>query len=176
MSWDAVVVGAGHNGLTAAAYLARGGLRTLVLERRGLLGGACVTESPWPGYRVSRAAYVVGLLRPVVVRELDLPRHGLRLLRRDPSSYTPVADGPGLLIGSDVGATRASIARFSRRDAERYPHYERFLDRVARMLEPALDAPPPEPSRLRLRDLALLGRVARGAQLLLGPARPVLER
>lgn len=186
MRWDAVVIGAGHNGLVAGAYLARGGLRTLILERRPVLGGACVTEELWPGYRISRAAYVAGLLRPRVVNELGLHGRGLRLLRREPSSYTPLPDGSGLLLGPDAADTHASIARFSARDAERYPEYEAFLDRTARLLEPTLDAPPPDPARPRLRDLRLLAKLAAGAwrvrrelpsalSLLLGPARPTLE-
>ena len=186
MRCDIAVIGGGHNGLVAAAYLARAGLRTLVLERRSLLGGACVTEELWPGFRVSRAAYVAGLLRPALVRELGLEARGLSLLRRDPSSFTPLPDGPGLLLGSDAEANRRSIAHFSARDAARYADYEAFLDRVARALEPALDAPPPDPARLRPRDLPLLlrlsagawrlrGDLARAERLLLGPARTTLE-
>jgi phytoene dehydrogenase-like protein len=182
---DAIVVGAGHNGLVAAAYLARAGLRTRVLERRERVGGACVTEELWPGYRVSRAAYVAGLLRPVVLRELDLAAHGLRLLRRDPSSYTPLPDGRGLLLGADPELCRREIARFSPRDADAWPRYEALLDRVARAFEPLLDAPPPDPARLRAADLPLLARLARGAlalrrdaaqvvRLLLAPARDTL--
>ena len=87
-----------------------------MIERREFVGGACVTEELWPGFRVSRAAYVAGLLRPVVIRELGLERHGLELLRRDPSSFTPLPDGRGLLMGSDPRATRESIAAFSPRD------------------------------------------------------------
>ena len=185
MRVDAIVVGAGHNGLIAAAYLARAGLRTLVLERRGCLGGACVTEELWPGYRVSRAAYVAGLLRPAVVRELDLTARGLRLLRRDPSSFTPLADGRGLLLGADPALCAREIGRFSARDARRYPDYERMLDRAARAFEPLLDRPPPDPGRPRASDLAALAglawravglrrELAPIARLLLAPARDTL--
>ena len=180
------MIGAGHNGLTAAAYLARAGYRVRVLERRPVPGGACVTEELWPGFRVSRAAYVAGLLRPTVVRELGLLRRGLRLLPREPASFTPLPDGGALLMGSDREATRASIARFSSRDAAGYPAYESLLDRSARALEPLLDAPPFDPRRPRLAELRPLLRAARGAlalgrdlpgalALLLGSARGVLE-
>jgi phytoene dehydrogenase-like protein len=183
---DAIVIGAGHNGLVAAAYLARAGLRTVVLERRECVGGACVTEERWPGYRVSRGAYVVGLLRPAVVRELDLAAHGLRLLRREPSSFTPLPDGRGLLLGADAEACAREIGRFSARDAARYRDYERLLDRTARTFEPLLDAPPPDPARLAWRDVPVLARVAARAvglrrdaaavaRLLLAPARATLE-
>jgi phytoene dehydrogenase-like protein len=185
--WDAIVVGAGHNGLTAAAYLARGGLRTLVLERRSVLGGASVTEELWPGHRISRAAYVAGLLRPAVIRELGLEARGLRLIPRRPaSSFTPLPDGRGLLLGSDRRATCDSIRAFSARDAEVWPRYEAFLEGGARIVESLLDAPPADPARLAARDLPPLARALRHAfaarrslprllALLLGPARPALE-
>ncbi|MFQ5418128.1 MAG: phytoene desaturase family protein [Myxococcota bacterium] len=187
MRCDAAVIGGGHNGLVTAAYLARAGLRTLLLERRPVLGGACVTEELWPGFRLSRAAYVAGLLRPAVVRELGLAARGLSLLPRDPASFTPLPDGRGLLLGRDAAETHRQIRQFSARDAERYPDYERFLDRTARALEPLLDVPPPDPAHLRVRDLGPLLRLAaaalrirkdlpRALALLLGPARPTLER
>lgn len=186
MRADAIVIGAGHNGLVAAAYLARAGLRTRVVERRDCIGGACVTEELWPGYRISRAAYVAGLLRPAVVSELDLASHGLRLLRRDPSSFTPLADGRGLLLGPDPALCASEIGRFSPRDAARYPDYERLLDRAARAFEPLLDVSPPDPASLGWRDLRTLAGVARSlvgmrrdlarvAQLLVAPARTTLE-
>jgi phytoene dehydrogenase-like protein len=186
MRCDVAVIGAGHNGLVAAAYLARAGLRTVVFERRPVVGGACVTEELWPGFRISRAAYVAGLLRPAVVRELGLHGRGLRLVARDPSSFTPVPGGGGLLLGRDLARSQASIRRFSARDAKAWPRYEALLDRVARAVEPLLDLPPPDPTRPRARDLpawAALARAAlrlgrdlpRAASLLVGAARPVLE-
>ena len=88
-SYDLIVIGGGHNGLVTAAYLARAGVKVLVLERRDVLGGACVTEELWPGYKVSTAAYVNSLLRPEIIRDLDLKRHGFKMLPRNPSSFTP---------------------------------------------------------------------------------------
>lgn len=186
MRADVAVIGAGHNGLVAAAYLARAGLKTVVLERRSVLGGASSTEELWPGYHVSRGAYVAGLLRPRIVRELNLNGRGLRLLRRSPSSFTPLPDGSGLQLGPDQAASCEQIRHFSERDAECYPRYEQLLDRVARTLEPMLDAPPPDPAHLGWRDWGSLGRLAagawriradlsRGLALLLGAAGPTLE-
>jgi phytoene dehydrogenase-like protein len=184
---DAIVVGGGHNGLTTAAYLARAGFSVVLLERRSILGGACVTEELWSGYRVSRAAYVAGLLRPKVIRELGLERHGLRLVPRRPvSSYTPLPDGRGLLLGEDRHASEASIAQFSRADAAAFSRYEAVLDRAARVLEPLLDVPPPDPAHLHFRDMAPLARAGLRAfglrrdaaalvRLLLAPARTTLE-
>jgi phytoene dehydrogenase-like protein len=186
MRCDIAVIGAGHNGLVAAALLARAGLRTLVFERRAVLGGACVTEELWPGYRISRAAYVAGLLRPGLVRELGLEARGLRLVARDPASFTPLPDGGGLLLGRDAARARESIRRFSERDARAWPRYEAFLDRVARGIEPLLDRAPPDPARPRWRDVGAWGALARAAlrlradlpraaALLVGAARPALE-
>src|SRR5206468_1969983 len=98
-SFDIIIVGSGHNGLVTAAYLARAGQRVLVLERRHVVGGACVTEELWPGFKVSTAAYVNSLLRPEIIRDLELSRHGFELLPRSPSSFTPFPDGRFLLMG-----------------------------------------------------------------------------
>ena len=125
------IVGAGHNGLVCAAYLARAGLDVTVFERREIVGGACVTEELWPGYRVSRAAYVLSLFRRRIIDELGLERFGLQLLPRDPSSFTPLPGGGSLVLGPDAARNAEEIGRFSRRDAAVYPHYEALLERIA---------------------------------------------
>ncbi|KAF3791661.1 Pyridine nucleotide-disulfide oxidoreductase domain-containing protein 2 [Nymphaea thermarum] len=142
--WDAVVVGAGHNGLTAAAYLAKAGLKVAVLERRHVIGGAAVTEELIPGFKFSRCSYLQSLLRPCIVRELELSRHGLKLLKRNPSSFTPCLDGRYLLLGPDEALNYSEISKFSRRDAIAYPRYEEQLQNFVRLMEHLLDSTPPE--------------------------------
>ena len=141
---DAIVVGGGHNGLVAAFYLARAGLRTLVLERRPFVGGACVTEELWPGYKVSTASYVVSLLLPEIERDLELAKHGYRVLPRNPSSFTPLENGQYLLLGRDAESNRKEIARFSEKDAKAFPRYEALLEHIAEVLEPTLSDTPPD--------------------------------
>jgi phytoene dehydrogenase-like protein len=143
---DVVVVGGRHNGLVASAYLAARGLEVLVLERRPLVGGASVTEEPWPGYKVSTAAYVISLLRPEVERELELKRHGLIVYPQDPPYFQPYPDGRYLMIWNDAAKTRTEIAKFSSRDAEVYEEYERTLNRLAAFVEPLLMMTPPNPT------------------------------
>ncbi|PSR88047.1 Pyridine nucleotide-disulfide oxidoreductase domain-containing protein [Actinidia chinensis var. chinensis] len=142
--WDALVIGGGHNGLTAAAYLARYGLSVAVLERRHLLGGAAVTEELIPGFKFSRCSYLQSLLRPSIIRELELQKHGLKLLRRSPSSFTPCLDGRYLLLGPDKDLNYSEISKFSKRDAEAYPRYESQLERFCEFMDPLLDSPTPE--------------------------------
>jgi len=157
-----------------------------VLERRALIGGASATEEAWPGFHVSRAAYVLGLFRPQIVSELGLDKHGLKLLPRAPSSFTPLRDGRALVLGSDQRANVAEIRRFSEHDADAFPRYEALLERIAGAVEPLLDVPPPEPGLRGPRDLlswwlglraaAKLGRdLPRAAAVLLGAARDLLE-
>ena len=139
--WDAILIGGGHNGLVCAAYLARAGKRVLVLERRGVVGGAAVTEEFHPGFRNSVASYTVSLLQPKVIVDLELERHGLRVVARRLNNFLPLGEAGYLLAGG--GRTAAEVARFSARDAERLPEYERRLEVFADVLRAqALQAPP----------------------------------
>ncbi len=140
--YDAIVVGGGHNGLTAGAYLAKAGLRTVILERRHILGGACVTEEVWPGARVSRCSYVVSMLQPKVVADLELTRHGYRAYPLDPAYAAMTPDGP-IIFHDDVTKTQASIARFSRKDAEAYGKFEELLFMAADFVRPMMIRQPP---------------------------------
>jgi phytoene dehydrogenase-like protein len=138
------VVGAGHNGLTAAAYLARAGLRTLVLERREVVGGCCVTEEIAPGCRASTASYIASMLRPEVVRELRLASHGLRMVRCAPSLLVPFADGTALPWWPERERTVAELQRFSAVDADTFVRVDDQLKRLARYLQPFFLEPPPD--------------------------------
>ncbi len=165
-AFDAVVVGGGHNGLTCAAYLARAGLRVSVLERRDVLGGACVTEELWPGQRVSRASYVVSMLQPKIVSDLRLHDFGYEAVPLDPSYATFGPDGRALLFYNDTARTQAEVARYSKRDAEAYPGYAAVLERAAGFLRPLLLRPPPALGSKRPGDLlALLREAGRAAGL-----------
>jgi phytoene dehydrogenase-like protein len=193
-----VIIGGGHNGLTAAAYLARAGKKVCVVERRGVLGGAASTEELWPGYKVSTAAYVVSLLLPEIIRDLRLTHYGFKVLPRSPSSFTPLLDGRSLLMGPEPGLNQREIARFSEGDAAAYPRYEALLERVAAQIEPVLMSAPPDalplPAEWRRKGLAkqardaaklwnlrtaaasLGGDLPEAIELLTGAARPILER
>src|SRR6202521_5763624 len=135
-NYDAIIIGGGHNGLVTAGYLARAGWKVLVLERRPLVGGACVTEEVFPGYRVSTAPYLVSLLQERVVRALELRRFGYEVVPKDPAYFAPYLDGRHLTMYADQRRTCEQLARFSKRDAERYPEYERFIERLARFVQP----------------------------------------
>ena len=124
--YDVIVIGGGHNGLVNAAYLARAGKRVLVLERRHVLGGAAVTEEVFPGFKFSVCSYVVSLLRPEIIRELDLPRHGLEILPLD-GTFTPMPNGDYLWRVNDHAKTRREIARHSKLDAEAYDEYGKAM-------------------------------------------------
>src|SRR5947199_2673483 len=152
-SYDAIIIGAGHNGLVTACYLAKAGKKVLVLERRHVVGGACVTEEVFPGFKVSTAAYVNSLFRKEIINDLKLHSHGFELLERMPSSFSPFLDGRYLLMGGDKELTHREIKKFSAKDAEAYPKYEAMLERVADVLEPTLVQKPPNVLRPGLSDL-----------------------
>ena len=161
--YDAVVIGGGHNGLVHAAYLARAGRRVLVLERRPQVGGAAVTEEVFPGFRFSMFSYVVSLLRPEIIRDLDLPRHGLHILPLE-STVTPMLNGDYLAAWADHDATRRELVRHSARDAEAYDEYGRLLHHMAYAVKPILGMVPPDPTSLAPSDLKGLLRLARHFQ------------
>ena len=186
--YDAIVIGGGHNGLVTACYLARAKWKVLVLERRYIVGGACVTEANiFPGYKVSTAAYVNSLFRPEIVRDLRLRDYGFALLERNPSSFSPFPDGRYLMLGADPAFNAGEIAKFSPADAQSYPKYLAMLERVAAVIEPTLIQTPPNPVRPGIGDLLALGRLGLSAkrldgalgeavEILTGAARPILDR
>ncbi len=164
-NFDAIIVGGGHNGLVTAGYLQRAGMKTLVLEARSIVGGSCVSEEVFPGYQVSTTSYVCSLLRPKIIRDLELMKFGLHLIERNPSSFTPFPDGRNLTFWSEQKKTCESIAQFSKKDAENYPKYEALLSELASFVEPLLMTTPPDilsNNPGNLWDLAKLGLKARG--------------
>ena len=162
-SWDTILVGGGHNGLTAAAYLARAGLSTLVLERRPIVGGACVTEEVWPGARVSRCSYVVSMLQPKVVADLELKRFGYEAHPLDPAYAAMTPDGP-IIFHDDLAKTQESIAKFNKKDAEAYGRFEELLFMAADFVRPMMIRTPPAPGSRAPADIAGIlkeaGRIA----------------
>ena len=165
--YDSVIIGGGHNGLVAAAYLARSGRKVLVLERRELLGGCAVTEEIWPGYRVSTAAYLTSLLQERIVQELELARYGYQVDAKDPAFFSAFPDGRHFFMWQDRAKTLAEIAKFSRHDADVYPAYEDQLERLSEVVEGLLLTTPPA-FPLRASDLVDYLRLA-GKMRKLGP-------
>jgi phytoene dehydrogenase-like protein len=153
--YDVIVIGGGHNGLTNAAYLAKAGKKVLVLERRHVLGGAAVTEEIIPGFLFSECSYVVSLLRPEIIRELDLPRHGLEILPLD-GTFTPMLNGDYLWRMNDHGRTVREIRRHSRVDAEAYEEFSKMMTPMCRFVKPILSMIPPDPTTLQPKDLRQL--------------------
>jgi len=171
--YDAIVIGGGHNGLVSAAYLARAGLKTLVLEQRHVLGGAAVTEELFPGFRFSVFSYVVSLLRPEIIRDLELPKHGLDILPLD-GTFTPLHAGHGPKAGggdylwrvNDHGRTIRELRRWSLSDAEAYEEYGQLMVDMARFIKPILAITPPDLTSLDPRPLLPLGGLLRTFQQL----------
>ncbi|KAM4599791.1 pyridine nucleotide-disulfide oxidoreductase domain-containing protein 2 [Fundulus diaphanus] len=147
--YDALIIGGGHNGLVAAAYLQKGGVKTAVLERRHVLGGAAVSEEIFPGFLFSRCSYLLSLLRPQIYRDLELKKHGLKVYMRDPHSFTPMleegikgAPPRSLTLGSDLAKNQDEIGKFSQKDAKAYPEFVAHLEKLAGAIHPLLDSPP----------------------------------
>ncbi|MEP6659582.1 MAG: NAD(P)/FAD-dependent oxidoreductase [Acidimicrobiales bacterium] len=158
--YDAIVIGGGHNGLVSAAYLAKAGKRTVVLERRSVVGGAAVTEQPFgPDYKVTMLSYVVSLLAPTLQRDLDLARHGYRVYPQH-GYFVPYVDGRSLQLPSDPARRRAEISKFSSRDADAMERFDEWLHGLADVLGPLLSSVPPSIGSLRPRDLLAQGRLA----------------
>src|SRR6185503_16092367 len=168
-AYDAIVIGGGHNGLVCAAYLARAGRKVLVLERRERLGGAAVSEEVFSGFRFSVFSYVVSLLRPEIIRDLELARHGLHILPLE-STLTPLPNGDYLAQWSDHDQNRRELARHSLRDAEAYDEFGKLMQQMARAVKPFLGMTPPDPASLAPHDLAGLARLASNLRGL-GPER-----
>src|SRR5262245_61935464 len=156
--YDVIVIGGGHNGLVNAAYLAKAGKRVLVLERRHTVGGATITEEVFPGFKYLIASYLISLLRPEVIRDLELARHGLEIMPLE-STFAPQPDGNYIADWPDHDATKHEIARHSKRDAEAYDEYARTMRRLALALRPLLGLIPPDPTSVSAKDLETMARV-----------------
>ena len=151
--YDAIIVGGGHNGLVAAGYLQRSGLSTLVLERRHIVGGSCVTEEIFPGFKVSTTSYVCSLMRPEIIRDLELKKFGYEIIERNPSSFSPYPGNRYLMFWREQAKTCQEIAKFSKKDAEAYPKFEKRLEELSQFVGPLLTMVPPDPSSSNPRDL-----------------------
>jgi len=155
-SYDAIVIGAGHNGLTTAAYLAKSGLRTLVVEQRDVVGGTCVTEEKVPGFKMSTTSYVNSLFQPRIIRDLELKKFGYKVYQRGGSHFVPLPDGGYFLGTGDEQGDIDEVRKFSRKDADILTEFNNLMDKMARFVEPLMMETPPDPASKKLRDLLSL--------------------
>src|SRR5438128_5300722 len=163
--YDIIIIGAGHNGLVTACYLARAGLKTLVLERREIVGGAAVTEEILPGFRCSTLAHSAGPLRPRIATDLQLERHGLEIIRPEVRVLALNKDGHSICIYNDAARTASELEKISAHDAKSYPEFEKSFARIGRVLAPLLQMTPPtieNPAAGELWNLGKLGLAFRG--------------
>jgi phytoene dehydrogenase-like protein len=166
LTYDVIIIGAGHNGLTTACYLARAGLKVCVVEKRPQVGGACVTEELWPGYKVSTTSYVSTLFHPRIVRDFDLERHGYRVYKQEPAFFQPFPDGRFLMLYGDEERDAREFAKFSARDAARLPAFHASLERLADLTREVVALTPPHPPRIRPRDVVPALRLLRAVRRL----------
>ena len=156
-NYDAIIVGAGHNGLVTAGYLAKAGLKVAVFEKRHVVGGCAVTEEQWDGFKVSSLSYVNSLFRPEIIRDLNLKNFGFEMIPRVPSSFTPFKDGRSLVLGPNKMENIKEISKFSKKDAENYPKFEAMLDEMAHILEPLMTMVPPNPGKISFGEIIEYG-------------------
>jgi phytoene dehydrogenase-like protein len=193
---DVIIVGGGHNGLVAAAYLGKLGLDVVVLERRDRVGGAAVTEEVFPGFKFSRASYLAGLMRPNIIEDLNLRKYGFKYISRDPSSFTPTLfsskyGGKYLILGNNANENHKSISQFSTQDADAFTNYEEFLDNIREIIQPIVDSSPPDITeggfKEKLKTLGSIGKLLKVGykhqqillpfyELMVGPASVILDR
>jgi phytoene dehydrogenase-like protein len=164
-TYDAIIIGGGHNGLTCAAYLARAGRKVLVLEKRYILGGAAVTEEIYSGFKFTVCSYVVSLLRPEVIQELQLAKHGLHIMPYH-TAFVPMEDGNYFAYYADEASTREEIKRHSRRDADKYPEFNQMMYEMAFAVKPIIGMVPPDPANPGLSGLRTLQEFGRHLQTL----------
>ena len=192
---DCIIIGGGHNGFTAAGYLAKAGKKVTILEKRNVLGGCSSTEELWDGFKISRTSYVISLFEPQIIKDLKLKENGLKILPRNPSSFTPDLNGPGLVLGHSAENNAKEIKRYNSNDAINYPLYESKLEKVAKTIETIISEIPPNlPINSKkmglveiLKDLYKCGKLGKNAlslgdeipfavELMTGSTTPILER
>lgn len=157
--YDAIIIGAGHNGLVCGAYLAKAGLKVVNLERRSLQGGACVSEETWPGYKVSTGAYLMSLMQPKIILDLELQKYGLEVLAHSPT-FVPFEDGRSIVFWPDLDKTCGEFAKFSKRDAEAYPKFRLNLEKLMPFVRDIIWETPVDPSNLSAKGILKTGRFA----------------